>query len=32
MGKIKKLDTGLLQFFNHYDPETVNMLNNLHRN
>ena len=32
MEKIKELDTGSSQFFNHYDPETVKMLNNLHRN
>lgn len=32
MEKIKELDTGASQFFNHYDPETVKMLNNLHRN
>ena len=30
--KIKTLDEGESQFFNHYDPETVKMLNNLHRN
>lgn len=32
MEKIKKLDTGSSQFFNHYDPDTVEMLNKLHRN
>lgn len=32
MEKIKTLDEGESQFFNHYDPETVKMLNNLHRN
>ena len=32
MEKIKELDTGSSQFFNHYDPATVEMLNNLHRN
>lgn len=32
MEKIKELDTGSSQFFNHYDPDTVKMLNNLHRN
>ena len=32
MEKIKELDTGSSQFFNHYAPETVKMLNNLHRN
>lgn len=32
MNKIKELDTKESQFFNHYDPETVKMLNNLHRN
>ena len=32
MEKIKTLDTGSSQFFNHYAPETVKMLNNLHRN
>lgn len=30
--KIKELDTGSSQFFNHYEPETVKMLNNLHKN
>lgn len=32
MNKIKELDTKESQFFNHYDPETVKMLNNLHKN
>ena len=32
MEKIKEINTGSSQFFNHYDPETVKMLNNLHRN
>lgn len=32
MEKIKELDSGESQFFNHYDPEVVKMLNNLHTN
>ena len=32
MEKIKEINTGSSQFFNHYDLETVKMLNNLHRN
>ena len=32
MKKIKEINTGSSQFFNHYDPEIVKMLNNLHGN